>query len=46
MQVARRPDQIDLGASRKMSEVRSGHIAVSPPIMIPKLPKLAKPHKE
>jgi hypothetical protein len=44
MQVAIVPERIERNPNATMSCLRSGHIAVMPPIMIPALPKLAKPH--
>jgi len=43
-QVERVPETIDLKPSEITSSRRSGAIVASPPIMIPRLPKLAKPH--
>ena len=42
--VAKVPETMERGASATISARRSGAIAVMPPIMIPTLPKLAKPH--
>src|SRR5215467_2053301 len=38
------PDTIDLNPSDTTSSRRSGAMVARPPIMMPRLPKLAKPH--
>jgi hypothetical protein len=38
------PDTIDFNPSASTSSRRSGAITLKPPIMMPRLPKLAKPH--
>src|ERR1700716_1401301 len=43
-QVVSVPDTIDFNPSALISSRRSGAIVPSPPIMMPRLPKLAKPH--
>ena len=43
MQVAKVPEKIDLGASETISLALSAHIPLKPAIIIPKLPKFAKP---
>ncbi len=43
-QVASSPATIDFMPSATISPRRAGHIVASPPIMMPRLPKLAKPH--
>ena len=42
-QVARVPERIDFGASETISWALSLHIPLKPAIIIPKLPKFAKP---
>ena len=42
--VASVPETIDFNPSERTSLLRSGASVVSPPIMMPTLPKLAKPH--
>ena len=44
MQVASVPDRIERMPSATTSCRRSGTMTPSPPIMIPRLPKFAKPH--
>ena len=44
-QVATVPDNSDRAPSTANSARRSGSIAAMPPTRIPKLPKLAKPHR-
>ena len=44
MQVASVPDRIERKPSATTSCRRSGTIAPSPPITMPRLPKFAKPH--
>src|SRR5207237_713589 len=44
IQVASVPDRIERGPSATISRRRSGTIAPMPPIRMPRLPKLAKPH--
>src|SRR5947199_9089755 len=43
-QVVSVPDTIDFNPSELISSRRSGAMVPSPPIMMPRLPKLAKPH--
>ena len=43
-QVAKVPAISDLGASAIISCLRLGHILERPAIIMPRLPKLAKPH--
>src|SRR5438552_16446646 len=43
-QVASVPATIDFMPSETTSPRRSGHIVPRPPIMMPRLPKFAKPH--
>src|SRR5450755_691615 len=43
-QVVSVPDTIDFNPSELISSRRSGAMVPRPPIMMPRLPKLAKPH--
>ena len=43
-QVVSVPETIDFNPSELMSSRRSGAMVPRPPIMMPRLPKLAKPH--